>query len=516
MTAGNGGKLGEHIARILADTIIHATAATADSRAEHTRRHVDNWLEDAEAAYQPIIGGIVANLSENDATPEAWRALFSQMGGPDHQFDVLLQIIGFIGAAISGLFSLGGIELQELRNQLWTDNQTVPLSPADLADMVERNIVGQDWAQGEAAKSGVSAQRFDLMVKDTGEPYGVDQALSLLRRGIISESRFADVLYYSRVRNEFLPDVLALAHDTMTQGDAIEGALKGVLDPGTAQDLFTRAGGLAEQFGTLLTIAGNPIGVEAANMLYNHGLISDAELTQVILHSRINPQFEPMAKLLRFHYLTAFQIVNAVKSGSATVQQGISWLLAEGYPQDQVTAVVQGAAAGKKQTHKDVTEAQIAVMYEVGAITHDDASARLVALGYEASEVDFILSVYEERRHLAMIQAAINQVRKIYLAGRIDDTTASNMLDALGVDPTAKTTYLTVWKVEHASELRELTMAQIGSMYKKGLFSDQQAKDRWVNMGYSAADAALLLANYGGPPPPGTPAAQAAGASGGA
>lgn len=511
MTQGAGGKLGEHLSRILAETIVHATAATADHKAEHTRRHIDGWLEEAEVTYRPLIAGVVSGLVDNDETPQAWRDLFAQMGDPEHQFDVLLQIIGFIGAAISGLFVLGPIELQQIKNKLYADYQDVPLSPADLADMVERNIVGQDWAEGEAAKSGISANLFDLMVKDTGEPYGVDQALSLLRRGIIDVSRFTEILYYSRIRNEFLPDVLALAHDTMTQGDAVTGALKGVLDHGTAGDLFARAGGLPEQFETLLEIAGNPIGVEAANVLFNHGLISDAELTQVILHSRINPQFEPMAKLLRFRYLSAFQIVNAVKAGSATAQQGIDWLIAEGYPTDQVTAVVHGAAVGKVQAHKDITEAQIATMYEAGAISKPDAEQRLEHLGYAAGEVDFILSIYDERRHLTMIQGAINQVRKVFLARRIDDTTASNLLDKLGVDPGARDTYITVWQVEQASELRELTAPQIGAMLKKGLFTDDQAVTRWEEMGYSAEDAALLLGNYGGPPPPGSPAAQAGG-----
>lgn len=508
MSKQAGTNLGEHIARIVAEAIVSATAVTTPHKAEHTRRAVDGWLDEAEASYAPKLRALLGNYLDSDELPDSYRVLFETMAGPDHQFDVLLQIIGFIGAAISGLFALGPIELQSVKNRLYADYTDVPLSPADLADMVERNIVGEGWATSEAAKSGISANDFALLVKETGEPYGVEQALSLLRRGIIDQGRFEQVLYYSRVRNEFLPDVLALAHDTMTQGDAVEGALKGVLSEGEAQDLFARAGGLPEQFGTILDIAGNPIGVESALNLWNHGLIDEGMVSQVILHSRINPMFEGIAKLQRFKFLTAFQIVNAVKAGSATVQQGIDWLTAEGYAPDQVAAVVHGAATGKAQAHKDVTEAQIAIMYESGAITHDDASARLVALGYEAGEVDFILSVYDERRRLTMVQAAINQVRKVYLAGRVDDTTAGNQLDALGVDPEARGIYLTVWKVERASELRELTPAQIGGMYKKGLFTGEQAIGRWVDMGYNADDAALLLANYGGPPPPGSPAAQ--------
>ena len=503
-----GSKLGEHLARIVGEAVVHAVTATADGKAEHTRAAIDNWLEGAEEAYGPMMAQMFGDLAEHPDLPENYRIMFQTMAGPEHQWDWLVQVVGVIGAAIALLPALGAIDVQPLVNKQWATYPTRPLSPPDLADMVERNIVGQAWAEGEAMKSGIPPNDFDLLVKDTGEPYGIEQALSLLRRGVISEERFTEVLYYSRVRNEFLPDVIALAHDTMTQGDAIEGALKGVLDTGAAADLFSRAGGLPEQFQTLLDIAGNPIGVESALNLWNHGLIDEAQVTQIILHSRINPIFEQVAKLQRFRFLAPYQIVQAVKAGTATVAQATEWLLAEGYPHDQVTAVLTANAGTATVKAKEASESQVAEMYEAGAITQADALARLAALGYGTAEGAFILSVYDEKRKLSMIQSAVGQVRKVYLAGRIDDTTAGNLLNQLGVDPEAQTIYLTVWKVEAQSELRELTAAQIGSMFKKGLFTEAQAIARWESMGYDAADAQLLSANYGGTPPPDSPAAQ--------
>ncbi len=510
--ASSSGKLGEHIARIVAESIVHATAATADGKAEHTRAAIDTWLEEAEAAHTPMLHDLFGELAADPDLPEKYRALFSTMAGPDHQWDWLIQLIGAVGGAISILPALGQVDVQVLLNKYWAQYPTRPLSPADLADMVERNIVGQGWAEDEAKKSGVHPNDFDLLVKDTGEPYGIEEALSLLRRGIIDEQRFTDILYYSRVRNEFLPDILNLQWDTMTAGDAVEGALKGVLSNGEAQDLFGKAGGLTSQFQTLLAIAGNPIGVEAALGLWNHGFIDESQVTQVILHSRINPAFEPMAKLLRHRFLAPYQVVQAVKAGTATVAQATEWLLADGYPADQVAAVLTANAKGATAAAKEISETQIAYMYEMGAIDKSEAEARLEALGYHADEVDFILSVYDEKRHVQLIATAIAQIKKVYLAGRIDGPTAGTQLDALGVDPNTKPTLLTVWEVEKMSELRELTPAQIGGMYKKGLMDDAGALARFTSMGYTNDDAALLLANYGGPPPAGSPAAVAAAA----
>lgn len=424
-----------------------------------------------------------------------------------------MPILIAIGVGIISIFwqvcsQVVNVLIRPAINKLQILDGDVPIAPADAADMVERNIIDVGEGAGYAGSYGVRPAAFDLLVKNAGEPPGLEQMLSLVRRGLLDEGEMARMIAYSRVRTEWTPYVLDLMHDTMTQGDAIEGALKGVLGEGEAQSLFEMAGGLGDQFGTLLAIAGNPIGVESALNLWNHGFINEDQVTQVILHSRINPQFEQIAKLQRFKFLSAFQVVNAVKGGAATPQQAIQWLVADGYPVDQVTAVVQGAASGKTQTHKDATESQIAEMYEAGAIDKANAEARLVALGYEQSEADFVLSIYDEKRKLSMVQGAINQVRKVYLAGRIDDAAATNLLNELGVDPEAQGIYLTVWKVEAQSELKELTMAQIGSMFKKGLFTEAQAIARWEAMGYTADDAQLISANYGGTPPAGSPAAQ--------
>ena len=82
--------------------------------------------------------------------------------------------------------------------------------------MVIRNILDQDDAATNAAQSGVDAENFNYMVLNTGEPYGIDQALSLYRRGLIDYDELTKVVYYSRVRNEFLPDLLQLQWDTMS------------------------------------------------------------------------------------------------------------------------------------------------------------------------------------------------------------------------------------------------------------------------------------------------------------
>ena len=75
---------------------------------------------------------------------------------------------------------------QPAMNKAWSENLYVPISPADLADMSIRALTiptddgGIDAGlQTEAGLSGISPERLAAMSLNTGEPYGIDQALSL-------------------------------------------------------------------------------------------------------------------------------------------------------------------------------------------------------------------------------------------------------------------------------------------------------------------------------------------------
>jgi len=395
------------------------------------------------------------------------------------------------------------ILIQPLINELNAKDPEVPLSPADAADMVERNIIDQQYGRDTAAKSGLDNAAFDLLVLDTGEPPGLEQMLTLWNRKLLDDETLERMIAYSRVRTEWTGYVKDLAHETMSSADAIEAALKGVLPESDAKDLYVMAGGLDDQWDTLLATAGNPIGVEQALTLWNHGLITHDQVEKVILHSRINPAFESMAELLHFKYIPAFQISAMLKEGTVTAQQATEWLLAQGYPADQVAGFVAAGTSTKVATAKALSEAQITEAYDAGFLSVAQADAELQALGYQASETAFILDLYDYKRKLSMAQAAIGQIRKTFLAGRITPEQAGVDLDGLGVDPIAKAAYLQIWEVEAKVELKSLTASEIGNSYKAGGYSDAQALAAVEALGYTALDAQLFLVYYGMAPPEG-------------
>jgi len=400
------------------------------------------------------------------------------------------------------------IEAQSELNTIAANFKHVPLGPATLAEMVIRKIIPEDWAAGEAAKSSIPQDDFEKMVLVTGEPPGLMQMLNLWRRGLLDKHELERMVAYSRVRTEWTKYIELLAHDTMSQAEALEAAVKGVIPPAEAKDLFIKAGGLAEQFQPLLDTSGNAIGVQQVEMLWLHGLATSEDVRKVIVHSRINPMFEPLAAKLYHHYLSAFQVKLIVGSGGATPEQGTKWLTEQGYPPDQAAALTGAAHHGAAAKVHDITEAQTLELFEAKFITEAEAKTILTHLGYPVQVQHYLLEIIDARRALSAITQAVGYTRKAYLAGRIDDNQAQTELGELQVPVPAVHAYLAAWRVERKSQFRTLTEAQVGAAVKKNYITHDDALSRWAAMGYDPVDSAIFLAEHGGPPPPGSPAAQ--------
>lgn len=403
--------------------------------------------------------------------------------------------------------------------------QDIPLTPAVLADMVIRQIMDSDTATAEAALSGLDPTRFGYLVTETGESYGIVDALRLWHRGSylatpvnvsgtesapypwtlgeslgttygITEDELNTVIYYSRVRDQFLPDLYKLSWQTMSAADAIDVAIKGRMSPSDAQVLYEAAGGMPEQFELLFETAGDSMGVETAVMLNHRGYLTDDELTDVLYQSRINPRFYPLVKLQYLHFLAPYQIAQAVKAGTVTADTANQWLLASGYPADQAAAFASTEAAGSVATAKAETEGMVLADWEAQIITEDEATSALEALGYIPSAVPFILETYEARRIITMRNAAINRIRAAFIAGELTTATVTTELGVLGIPQTAITAFVEAWEIEQATPTKRLTAAQVGKLIEDGNMTTDQGVAYWQSLGYTAADAQWLLYIY--------------------
>jgi hypothetical protein len=488
------------IVDVVVDAMVRVRAGALGPELAARWKHAEAFLETMESESAPTFQAMYGPLLERPELSDTMRTFLTQAGWPTHQSDFFLQLIGYIGSALTTLPALGAIEDRQLVYALNKDYRDIPLSPADAADAVMRGIIPMAEGDADAAMGGVDPLAFTHMVDLIGEPPGPAEMRAVWQRGDMTDARFEEIVKYSRINDGYLPEFKAAAVSYMSPADVIELAIKGVIDTATAKDMFNKAGGFQDQFDQLYLGAGDAVGTDQVLTLWNHGLATEADVDATLGRSRINPVFYPLAKQLRHHFLAPFQIAELVKANPSLANDATQWLLADGYQADQVAALIAAQTKGAvAKTHTE-TEAMIVELYTEQVIDAATATTDLTNLGYDQGSAGMILELADAKRALSQRNAAVSAIRSAFVAGKVTHDAASMDLDSLNIPPAARDQWLAAWAVEASTKFHTLTAAQIGSLAKKGVIGYQTAIGRWVSMGYGQADAELLAAEYGGGP----------------
>lgn len=481
-----------------------------------------------------------------DTISQTFRALATQAA------DELAKAVGVwttAKAAISTVASgLAAAATERTVNEARARYQATPLTPAVLADMVVRNLIDQPTAAAQAALSGLSADRFAQLVLETGESYGVVDALRLWNRGGymvaldpnpnydgtnglylagaslaekygITEDELKKVIYYSRIRDQFIPDLLKLAKQTLSPADAVELAVKQIVPPDVSRALFEAAGGAGEQFEALVAAAGDSAGVEKAVELAAHGLITQLQLTEILGLSRLNPRFYYLARPdrsgiapLQRRWLSPYEVEQALKAGMVDATTATTWLVDQGYDPTQAAAFTSGVSGAALPQTKHETATMVLAEYEAGMIpaTSTDparpgATQMLEHLGYVADAIPVMLQVAEWRRAISARNAALTRLRAAYLIHEVTADDVTRELSNLRIPTETIPQLLEYWTTEADTPHLHLSAAQVGKLVEEAVLTPEEGVAKWRAMGYSATDAALLVGYIYPPPAPPAP-----------
>lgn len=367
------------------------------------------------------------------------------------------------------------------------------LSPADLALGNLRGDITDDDAIAYAESLGMSKEDFGRLVYNTGEPPAIMQMLELYRRGFITEERLRTAVRQSRVRDEWFESIKELRYQRMSASAAVEATVQNHLTPEQGKAHAELAGLWPDDFQVLYETAGSPLSRTEMEQLYHRGLATREQFVQALRESRLKDKYTDQAIELS-RRLIPYRTINTILShGVKDHQWGIDYLLSLGYTHEDAAALVATSTSSKTAHVKQLTEAQILTLYEARSIDREQAIDDLSNIGYNTDEAGFILEYTAAKRAMSEQNKAITYLRTGYLNHRISIQDASNAMDKLGVPPGQRDQLKTDWELERASQVKVLTVGEIGQAVRYGVvpFADAQAK--LVEMGYSDNDAKVYL-----------------------
>ena len=366
------------------------------------------------------------------------------------------------------------------------------LTPEQLATLVTFGAIDQAAATKLAARSGMSAENFALLVAGNGEPPSKEELLFAYRRGIIDKARLLRGITQGPVRNEWFDVIESLGQVPMSIAEAVEASIQGHLTYDQAKKIATQNGLLPDQFDPLYQTAGSPPGAQAMMSWLRRGLVSQRDVRQALTESRLKPKYVDLILATERVLLPMATIRMAYAHGAITHTRALQLLAEHGYAPEDAAVILDAAHAERTTSIRTLTEGQVIALYSQRAVTRDTAAAMLGALHYTDTDVEWLLDLADIQANRRLVEAATNKVRAAYVGRHITETDAQNALDALHTPPDERDYLLALWDIERSTVTKTLTLAQCTAAVKKGLMDAGEFAARVSAMGYPDSDVSIL------------------------
>lgn len=425
--------------------------------------------------------------------------------GSESAFGQILQY-GVMQQVITALL---GPALTVTTQDINAANPVVPISPPDLADLVVRSYMDLAVASGVAAKSGVSADDFALLVKAAGDAPDTTTLMEAYRRKIIDltgtgvdATTVEQGLLEGRLAPKWNAMIEALGVLPIGVADAVDAVVENQIPYADGQEYAYQNGLDPAAFKILVNTRGNPPSpTELADMV-KRGIIPvkgtgpDAlSFEQGIAEGATKDKWIPAYEAAMAVLPPESTIQAWVKEGVIDTADAISRFKALGYDESSAENYVAEAVATTTSQYRQLAESDVVALYSGRAIDAPAATTMLNTLGYSDDVAAEILAVTDFHVEVGIRNNAIGKIRTYYLARKITDNQAITNLDALQVPATQRTELMAAWQVERDSNVKLLTESQIADAWDYGIMDADTAIAELEALGYTPYDAYVVLSN---------------------
>jgi hypothetical protein len=462
--------------------------------------HLATILDRFEAELAPVLSTFYDQHKGNPNLAPEVRELLGKITSPEHFTESLLIGVA-VGATIYPILgAMTAPTAQDIGNEVWSNNPTAPLSPAELAAAALKNVDVPGGREAEAAKSGINKDRFAALVQIAGNAIGFQEALLLQRRGQLTGTTLDDVLGYSNINPRFYAAAKNLIYSSPGVGAVITGRLKTHLADAKARALYTEAGGNPDNFDWELASAGRPIGVAEAAKLWKRGWVTDARLAQVVAQSDVNPDYLDLVQMEARYHPPVRSIPVMLRSGGIDDARATQLLRENGVDEADIPGYIAEGHKTAAQTHKDISASQVITAYGEQLLSRADAAARIVALGYPAASVELLLAEADAKAKDARLRAAVTLNHSLFTRYHATAAETQTALAGLNIPAADITQLLAVWTHERSANAPDLTVAQWQGLLRRGSISPARFDAEMNAYGYTT-EQADFLAELAFPPP---------------
>jgi hypothetical protein len=448
------------------------------------------------------IGPMYRRLAETPGIPDAARDTFTFLANGRGQWATMLGGI-VTGAALGGgLSDIFANWLRPTSSFLMREDPNQILVPADAAAASIRGVQGAMDMRSEAASNGIAEDRFQVLQELASQVLNAEYITELLNRELIDATRAAK--YFQRAGWD--PDhsdwLFKLRHSLVSIQDAAAMRNRSIITPDELRTIARHNGftdQIADQFDLL---AGAPPDLETLFLAWRRGVITEADVDRGIVEGPLRNEWIPAVKELQWIPLPPQEAANAVNQGHLDLSvatkkaeesgirpadfaimienagippgpmEALTWISRGLITEDQFRTIFLESRIKNKYIDlylaarpEQLTFAEIRSLSAKGVIPKEAAIIRLMERGYTADDSAFILAGASAEKTAKVRDLTVAQVITLYQDRLISLDAALSMLEAMGYEPQEAQWYVDIANLQRAVRSTTTATSHIHSLY---------------------------------------------------
>lgn len=293
-----------------------------------------------------------------------------------------------------------GIVQGPIRNE-WFDVlerlQFGRMSTVDAADAVNQGHMDLTEGKRIAHENGLVPADFETLILTAGAPPGIDFATEALNRGLIGEAQFREMFLESRIKNKYLPLLLAMRTRIIPQ--------------------------------------------ETVRLLYRNGVYSREKTLQTLMWHGFTPgdatallELEDVRQDDATKELTRAQIIDLYEEqffDSATTSGLLTGL---GFSEENAGLMMALADVRRVRKFREAAITRIRSAYVAGKIDDSEASGQMDRLFVPSDQRDSLLSIWDIDRTTVTKTLTASQIRQAFKKDLLSEADAIGRLTDQGYD----------------------------------------------------------------------------------
>ncbi len=454
-------------------------------------------FDSIEAELKPVILPLIDVIDETPNAPPWLRKMTDHLR---HSEPITFAAIAaaVIVSAIIG-FAMGMIApFQRLASQKAdTLARSARLDPPSAFAAWKRGAISKDEFLKNCKEHGWPDSAITAFEEIFSQRVGVGDLSTLLLRQVMSDGEFNAELAKRGYKQDEIEKLKELQKVVPGLGDIIRMAVREAFTPEVVRQFQLHAElpgemvewaakqGLSEDWARAFWAAHWELpSLTMGFEMLHRGEITEDEMRLLIRTHDVSPFWRDRLLNISYTPYTRVDVRRMYEVGVLGVEDVYQSYRDIGYNDEKATNMTAFTIALSNSAERDLTKAEVLNGFKIGYFNSDEASAQLLNLGYDQSEVDYYINKVLYDLWQDEIKEQVKFLQQQYVRSLISQNEVYSELGRLNLPAEQVNRYIRTWDVEREAKTRLLTSAKLEQLRKANIIDDAVYSEEMSGLGY--------------------------------